>query len=124
MAAATARIARLVLDVVEENAAEFLSWTSRLDMDTEPVDVERLYPMKREADGTWTQRYLGPDPAPEARGPRHGEERRYRITSRPQQRQDATYPLGGHLKTGQSWTGQNRPVGELPQARVFYRVRS
>jgi hypothetical protein len=27
--------------------------------------------------------------------------------------------LGGHLKTGQSWTGQNRPVGEPPQARVF-----
>src|SRR5439155_27172799 len=24
--------------------------------------------------------------------------------------------LGGHLKTGQSWTGQNRPVGEPPQA--------
>ena len=32
--------------------------------------------------------------------------------------------LGGHLKTGQSWTGQNRPVREPPQARVFYRVRS
>src|SRR3989441_8220108 len=32
--------------------------------------------------------------------------------------------LGGHLKTGQSWTGQNRPVGEPPQARVFYRSRS
>jgi hypothetical protein len=30
--------------------------------------------------------------------------------------------LGGHLKTGQSWTGQNRPVGAPPQARVFYRV--
>ena len=26
------------------------------------------------------------------------------------------YNLGGHLKTGQSWTGQNRPVGEPPQA--------
>jgi TolA-binding protein len=24
--------------------------------------------------------------------------------------------LGGHLKTGQSWTGQNRPVGEPPPA--------
>jgi hypothetical protein len=24
--------------------------------------------------------------------------------------------LGGHLKTGQSWTGQNRPVGRRPQA--------
>jgi hypothetical protein len=23
--------------------------------------------------------------------------------------------LGGHLKTGQSWTGQNRPVGERPK---------
>lgn len=35
------------------------------------------------------------------------------------------YPtLGGHLKTGQSWTGQNRPVGARPQARAFYRVRS
>ena len=56
----------------------------------EPVDVERLYPMKREADGTWTRRYLGPDPKPGARGPRNGEERHYRITSRPQQRQDAT----------------------------------
>jgi hypothetical protein len=32
--------------------------------------------------------------------------------------------LGGHLKTGQSWTGQNRPVGEPPQARVLYRGRS
>jgi len=32
--------------------------------------------------------------------------------------------LGGHLKTGQSWTGQNRPVGEPPQARVLYRVRA
>ena len=32
--------------------------------------------------------------------------------------------LGGHLKTGQLWTGQNRPVREPPQARVFYRVRS
>jgi hypothetical protein len=31
--------------------------------------------------------------------------------------------LGGHLKTGQSWTGQNRPVGRAPQAvRVFYRI--
>lgn len=29
--------------------------------------------------------------------------------------------LGGHLKTGQSWTGENRPVGEPPQARVLYR---
>src|SRR3989442_14907300 len=26
--------------------------------------------------------------------------------------------LGGHLKTGQLWTGQNRPVREPPQARV------
>ena len=34
------------------------------------------------------------------------------------------YNLGGHLKTGQSWTGQNRPVGEPPQARVLYRVRA
>ena|SRR6266566_9363181 len=33
-------------------------------------------------------------------------------------------PLGGHPKTGQLWTGQNRPVREPPQARVFYRVRS
>jgi SAM-dependent methyltransferase len=32
--------------------------------------------------------------------------------------------LGGHLKTGQSWTGQTRPVGARPQARAFYRVRS
>jgi hypothetical protein len=24
--------------------------------------------------------------------------------------------LGGHVKTGQWWTGQNRPVGEPPQA--------
>jgi hypothetical protein len=24
--------------------------------------------------------------------------------------------LGGHLKTGQLWTGQNRPVGERSQA--------
>ena len=32
--------------------------------------------------------------------------------------------LGGHLKTGQSWTGQNRPVGEPPQARVLYRGRT
>ena len=31
--------------------------------------------------------------------------------------------LGGHLKTGQSWTGQNRPVGRAPQAvRVSYRM--
>ncbi len=30
--------------------------------------------------------------------------------------------LGGHLKTGQSWTGQNRPVGRAPQARRFYRI--
>ena len=30
--------------------------------------------------------------------------------------------LGGHLKTGQSWTGQNRPVGRAPQARGFYRI--
>jgi hypothetical protein len=88
MAAATARIARLLLDVAEENAAEFLSWTSRLDIETEAVDVERRYPMKREADGTWTRRYLGPDPKPGARGPRRGEERRYRVTSRPQQRRD------------------------------------
>jgi two-component system NtrC family sensor kinase len=29
--------------------------------------------------------------------------------------------LGGHLKTGQLWTGQNRPVGAAPQAGVFYR---
>jgi hypothetical protein len=34
-----------------------------------------------------------------------------------------TVSLGGHLKTGQSWTGQNRPVGRAPQAvRVFYRI--
>jgi hypothetical protein len=32
--------------------------------------------------------------------------------------------LGGHLKTGQSWTAQNRPVGARSQARAFYRVRS
>jgi hypothetical protein len=32
--------------------------------------------------------------------------------------------LGGHLKTGQSWTGQPRPVGAPPQASVFYRARS
>ena len=32
--------------------------------------------------------------------------------------------LGGHLKTGQLWTGENRPVGEPPQARVLYRGRS
>ena len=32
--------------------------------------------------------------------------------------------LGGHLKTGQLWTPENRPVREPPQARVFYRVRS
>jgi len=31
--------------------------------------------------------------------------------------------LGGHLKTGQSWTGQNRPVGRRSQAGVLYRVR-
>ena len=31
--------------------------------------------------------------------------------------------LGGHLKTDQLSTGQNRPVGEPPQARVFYRNR-
>jgi len=24
--------------------------------------------------------------------------------------------LGGHLKTGQSWTGQSRPVAAQPQA--------
>jgi len=35
----------------------------------------------------------------------------------------AFYDLSGHLKTGQSWTGQNRPVGRAPQAvRVFYRI--
>ena len=28
----------------------------------------------------------------------------------------AAIGLGGHLKTGQSWTGQNRPVGHEPQA--------
>ena len=27
--------------------------------------------------------------------------------------------LGGHLKTGQLWTGQNRPVREPPQAQVL-----
>jgi hypothetical protein len=27
--------------------------------------------------------------------------------------------LGGHLKTGQLWTGQNRPVRKPPQARVL-----
>jgi hypothetical protein len=32
--------------------------------------------------------------------------------------------LGGHLKTGQLWTGQNRPVGGPPHARVFYRSQS
>ena len=82
-AATVTRIVRLVLEVAEENAPEFLWWTPRLDMDTEPVDVERLYPMRREADGTWTRRYLG-------LGPKHGEEPRYRVKSRPQQRQDAT----------------------------------
>ena len=30
--------------------------------------------------------------------------------------------LGGHLKTGQSWTGQNRPVGRAPQAQGFYSI--
>jgi hypothetical protein len=50
--ATVTRIVRLVLEVAEENAPEFLSWTPRLDMDTEAIDVERLYPMKREADGT------------------------------------------------------------------------
>ena len=35
----------------------------------------------------------------------------------------ATERLGEHLKTGQSWTGQNRPVGRAPQAvRVSYRM--
>jgi hypothetical protein len=32
-----------------------------------------------------------------------------------QVRADVTVPLGGHLKTGQSWTGQTRPVGERPK---------
>ena len=32
--------------------------------------------------------------------------------------------LGGHLKTGQLWTGQTRPVGTgAPSVRVFYRMR-
>src|SRR3989449_5841899 len=50
------------------------------------------------------------------------------VTALAEQRQPMTglmslASLSGHLKTGQLSTGQNRPVGEPPQARVFYRNR-
>ena len=32
---------------------------------------------------------------------------------------EMTSSLGGHLKTGQLWTGQNRPVGERPKHECF-----
>jgi hypothetical protein len=31
-------------------------------MDTEAIDMERLYGIRREAHGAWALRYLGPDP--------------------------------------------------------------
>jgi len=79
MTAATARIAGLVVDVAQEN--EHLWWTPLLDFETEPIDVEKLYPLKREDDKTWTRSYRGQGDEPR---------RYYRITSRPQERQDAT----------------------------------
>jgi hypothetical protein len=48
--------------------------------------------------------------------------RRCSLLDRPPGRPVTASCLGGHLKTGQSWTGQNRPVGRAPQARGFYRI--
>jgi hypothetical protein len=86
---ATWRIRGLAREVLEENAAD-LEWTGRRREDTQDVPVDRLYPMTREGDDSWTVRYVGPDPKPDGKGPKRGDEWRYRITPRPQQRQDAT----------------------------------
>ena len=55
-----------------------------------------------------------------------GNPKDYEVTmSKPtEMNQIPLFTFGAHPKTGQWWTGQNRPVREPPQARVFYRVRS
>jgi hypothetical protein len=88
LAAAALRIALLVRDVAEENAAEHLWWTGLRQEEVEKYPVDRLYPLTREADGSWTLRYVGPDPEEGSKGPKHRSERRYRITSRPRDRYD------------------------------------
>jgi hypothetical protein len=52
------------------------------------IPVDHLYPLKREADGTWTLRYVGP--GSEHGGPREGWERHYRIMPHLRQRRDAS----------------------------------
>lgn len=77
---ATRRIAELARDVAEENA-DVLWWTGRRREYAKEVPVERLYPLTRDPDGSWTCRYVGP-------GLKRGTERRYRIASRPPERYD------------------------------------
>jgi len=86
---ATKRITGLVREVAEENADD-LWWTGRRQLESvdPPVPVDRLYPLIQNPDGSWTVRYVGPDPKPGSQGPKHGAECRYRITSPPQQRYD------------------------------------
>ena len=86
--AAVQRIAALIRDVAEENYDEHLWWTGRRREDTEEIPVDRLYPLTREPDGTWTLRYVGPGSEPG--GPRQGWERHYRIMPYPRQRKDAS----------------------------------
>jgi hypothetical protein len=107
--------------VAEENADEHLRWTARRQDEVEGHPVGRLYPLRREADGSWTLQYVGPDPEEGSKGPKHGAEWRYRTMSTRRERYDETsrswepmeapaYVIEKYDADSQSW----KPMIEVP----------